>query len=142
MKKILIDTDVMTAAFCSDQGKSRELLLMVLDGLLEAHCSVPLFMEYEAVLTRTNILKRARLTREEVCMVLDDLATVIKPVGLHFNWRPVANDPDDDLVIEAAVNGNIQTIVSFNIRDMKTGADQFGIEVMRPAQLLKRIHDG
>ncbi len=136
MKTVLIDTDVMVAAFCSATGKSRQLLLMILDQKLNAGCSVPLFMEYEAVLTRDAILQRAQLTRQEVIDILDDLALLIKPIGLHYNWRPVARDPDDDLVIEAAVNGQIKTIISFNVKDMKAGADLFGIDIVRPAQFI------
>lgn len=142
MKKVIIDTDVMVAALCSDKGKSRELLLHIIDGAVAMGCSVPLFMEYEAVLTREKNLQRAGLSKDDVVYILDDLAGTIIPIGRHFNWRPIAQDPDDDLVIETAVNGNIKTIVSFNLKDMKVGAERFGIEVIRPAVFMERYNNG
>ena len=48
----MLDTDVMVAALRSDRGASRQLLLAALNQRLELLLSVPLMLEYEAVLTR------------------------------------------------------------------------------------------
>ena len=48
----LLDTNVIVAAVRSPQGASAELLRRVLTGRLNVLCSVPLFLEYEAVLSR------------------------------------------------------------------------------------------
>jgi hypothetical protein len=63
------------------------------------------------------------------------------PVGFDYQWRPAARDPDDDFVIETAVNGLADVIVTFNVRDIAAGAAQFGIEAERPAAVLRRIRD-
>lgn len=139
MQRILIDTDVMVAAFSSDSGKSRELLVMVFDKKVKACASTSLYLEYETVLTRKKSLKMSGLTSEEVNIILDELATFIEPIGIHYQWRPKAHDPDDDLVIEAAVNGGVKEIISFNVKDMKKAAGDFGIEVLRPAEFIRRM---
>jgi hypothetical protein len=36
------------------------------------------------------------------------------PVALDYCWRPVAADPDDDIVVETAVNGGADVIATFN----------------------------
>jgi predicted nucleic acid-binding protein len=60
-------------------------------------------------------------------------------VALDFRWRPAAGDPDDDMIIETAINGGADLIATFNISDMRAGAARFGIAVERPAAVLRRL---
>jgi putative PIN family toxin of toxin-antitoxin system len=115
----VLDTDVLVAALRSSRGASRQLLLGALDHRFELLLSVPLMLEYEAVLTRPEHLTACGLRGEEVERVLDDLASVARPVRLAFRWRPRLSDPNDDMVLETAVNGNADAIVTFNQRDFK-----------------------
>jgi putative PIN family toxin of toxin-antitoxin system len=139
MLSIVIDTDVMVSAIESDSGASRQLLLEVLDGRAAVFLSTALMLEYEDVLTRPETLARSRLAATDIFQVLDELALVCKPVTLDFPWRPVAKDPNDDHVIETAINGQADVIATFNLKDMTAGAAAFGIVVERPAMVLRRI---
>lgn len=139
MLRIVIDTDVMVAAVDSARGAARQLLLDVLDGKVTLLLSVSLMLEYEAVLTRPAILQRSGLTHAEVIDVLDGVAAGCSPVAFDYRWRPLAEDVDDDLVVETAINGSADVIASFNVSDMRAGAATFGIPVERPAQVLRRI---
>jgi len=60
-------------------------------------------------------------------------------VETHFMWRPQLRDPADEFVLEAAVNGQAEVIVTFNRRDFGDTPHAFGIEVASPAELLRRI---
>ena len=60
---------------------------------------------------------------------------------MHFLWRPQLGDPSDELVLEVAVNGGAQAIITHNVRDFMAAATDFGIEVLTPAGLLKRIDE-
>lgn len=122
----MLDTDVLVAALRSSRGASRQLLLGALDHHFELLLSVPLVLEYEAVLTRPEHLAACGLRSEEVERVLDDLASVAKPVRLAFRWRPRLPDPNDDMVLETAVNGNADAIVTFNQRDFKEASRSGG----------------
>jgi putative PIN family toxin of toxin-antitoxin system len=137
--RIVIDTDVMVAAFESAYGASRQLVVDVLDGRAILLLSTSLMLEYEDVLTRPETLARSKLTVAEVLEVLDELARLCTPVAFDYRWRPAARDADDDLVLETAINGSADVIASFNTRDMITGAQTFGIPVERPAVVLRRI---
>jgi hypothetical protein len=53
--------------------------------------------------------------------------------------RPVAADPDDDMVIETAINGGADVIATFNIGDMRAGAARYGIAVERPGAVPRRL---
>lgn len=128
--------DVLVAAFRSDRGASRQLLLGALDRRFELLLSVPLMLEYEAVLTRPEHLTACGVSAGEVELVLDDLASVARPVRLAFRWRPKLSDANDDMVLETAVNGNADAIVTFNQRDFEAARREFGCAVILPRQAL------
>jgi putative PIN family toxin of toxin-antitoxin system len=135
----VLDTDVLVAALRSNRGASRQLLLGALDYRFELLLSVPLMLEYEAVLTRPDQLAASGLTGAEVERVLDDLASVAKQVRLAFRWRPRLPHPNDDMVLETAVNGNANAIVTFNQRDFEETSKNFHCAVIFPGAALQRI---
>ncbi len=135
----VIDTTAMVAATRSDAGASRRLLVAGLRWRLTLLASLPLMIEYQAVMTRPDHLKAFGLTMKEVNSVLDAVAVVIEPVQLTFLWRPSLRAPDDDMVLEAAVNGQADLIVTFNIRDFDLVAADVGIEVLAPGETWRRL---
>ena len=139
MGSYVLDTDVVVAALRSNSGASRQLLLAALDRRFELLLSVPLILEYEAVLTRPEHLTASGLSSSEVVRVLDDLARVARPVRLAFRWRPRLADPDDDMVLETAVNGSANAIVTFNLRDFASGVNEFDCPVILPVIALQHI---
>jgi putative PIN family toxin of toxin-antitoxin system len=139
MLRVVVDTDVMVAAVESATGASRQLVTDILDGKAILLMSTSLMLEYEDVLTRPATLARSRLTATEVLEVLDELALHCVPVAFDYRWRPAASDPDDDLVLETAINGTADVIATFNSANMIAGAGAFGIAVERPALVLRRI---
>lgn len=48
-------------------------------------------------------------------------------------------DPSDKMVLETAVNGRANLLVTFNVRDYGTAPARFGIEVMAPREAVERI---
>jgi hypothetical protein len=68
----VLGTDVVVAALRSDRGASRQLLLAALNRQFELLLSVPLILEYEAVMTRPQHLAASGLSGAEVGHVLDD----------------------------------------------------------------------
>jgi predicted nucleic acid-binding protein len=98
-----------------------------------------MFIEYEAVLTRPDNLAAARLNATEIGLFLDGLAALVTPVRPHFLWRPQLRDPNDEMVLEAAVKGRAEVIVTFNLRDFLPAAGRFRLEVARPGDILQRV---
>jgi len=72
-------------------------------------------------------------------MLLDAVAAVAEPVRRDFLWRPVLGDPNDDMVLETAVNGQAEGIVTFNRRHFVSVANRFGIDILSPAQTANRL---
>jgi putative PIN family toxin of toxin-antitoxin system len=137
--RLVLDTDVLTAALRSHRGASRLLLVAALQKRFELLDSVPLMIEYEAVLTREEHLAAAGASVEDVMTVLDALASVLEPVRLSFLWRPMLPDANDDMVLETAVNGRADLLVTFNRRHFEAASATFGIDVESPAEAVRRL---
>jgi putative PIN family toxin of toxin-antitoxin system len=137
--RLVLDTDVIVAAMRSDQGASYQLLAAALDRRVVMLASVPLMLEYEAVLTRPEHLEQIGITPAEMNEVLDAIAAVAEPVIIRFHWRPQLKDPDDEMVLETAVNGGADRLATFNLRHLGLVARTFGIPAMRPGALWREI---
>jgi putative PIN family toxin of toxin-antitoxin system len=138
--RLVLDTNVVVAAFRSNRGASRQLLLHALDRAIVMVASVPLMFEYEAVLTRREQLAATGLTIEETNDVLDTLSAVSEPVRVSFLWRPMLKDPADEMVLETAVNGQADVLVTFNVRHFEA-AKEFGLLVLTPRDAWKEVRE-
>ncbi|HJU09686.1 MAG TPA: putative toxin-antitoxin system toxin component, PIN family [Candidatus Binataceae bacterium] len=134
-----MDTDVTVAGLRSDAGASRQLLVSALTNQFELLLSVPLMLEYEAVLKRPENLKAAGATHDDVDAILDALAANGVAVMPTFSWRPELSDPGDEMVLETAVNGQADIIVTFNVAHLSKGARKFGILALRPREGLRML---
>ena len=134
----VLDTDALVAAVRSDRGASRVLLTAALERRYEVLASVPL-MQYESVLTRPEHLVAAGITEADVQILLDAIAVVATPVRISYLWRPMLPDANDDLVLETAVNGSAEVIVTFNRRHFEPAAARFGVEILAPAEAVRRL---
>jgi predicted nucleic acid-binding protein len=132
----------MVAAIRSDTGASRHLLVAGLERRFTMLTSVPLLIEYQAVMSRREHLTASRLSASDVEALLDAVAAVAEPVLLDFLWRPVLPDPDDDMVLETGVNGRADAIVTFNRRHFVAATKQFGLDVLSPADTFERVEKG
>lgn len=136
--RLVLDTNVLVAGMRSRTGASNPLLIAGFRGRFEWCCSVPLFYEYEDVLGRAELLLDAGLTREDARKFLAAVARAVKPVEVNYRWRPQLGDPDDEMVLEAAINCRAN-IVSHNVRDFGDVPSRFGLELLSPAEALRRI---
>jgi predicted nucleic acid-binding protein len=136
---LVLDTDVVVAAMRSPGGASAELLRRLDRGQATLLLSVALALEYEAICRLAEHRLAAGLSAADVAVFLDGLIAMAEPVTSHFRWRPQLHDPGDEMVLEAAVNGQAVAIVTFNLRHYHLGPARFGIAVMRPADALRRI---
>jgi putative PIN family toxin of toxin-antitoxin system len=133
LPKLILDTNILVAATRNTQGPSFALVQHVRFGKVRLFCSPALFLEYESVLKRTAQLAASGLLIDDVDAILNELARFIEPVTTHYQWRPLLRDPADEMVLEAAVNGQVQAIVAHNLRDF-IPAKLFGIPVINPQQ--------
>ena len=139
--RLVLDTDVFLAGLRSRRGASRLLLRAGLTEHYHWLMSPALFLEYEAVVTRPENLRALQWTDEDADLLLSGIAEVIRPVSFDFLWRPQLKDAGDEMVLETAVNGQANALVTFNVRHFQPAAGHLGISLLRPGELLARYSE-
>jgi len=137
--QVVLDTSVVVSAFRSRHGASNAVMRKVAAGIVIPLATPALFLEYEDVLKRPAQREVSGLSLADVDLMLDALASAILPVETHFLWRPQLRDANDEMVLEAAVNGRAAAIVTHNGRDFMAAAPRFGLAILTPRQLIERI---
>lgn len=138
--RLVLDTSAVVAALRSPAGASAALLMHARKSKkVTLPANVALALEYEAACRRAEHAVAAGLTMDEVAVFVDAVIAMVEPVESHFLWRPLLRDPADEMVLEAAVNGRAAAIVTFNQRDFGAVPLQFGVELLTPAETLRRI---
>jgi len=134
-----MDTDAVVAAMRSPSGASAAILRAVRQDKATLLLTVPLAVEYEAVCSKNEHRLAAGLSERQVDIFLDAVIAMAVPVETHFLWRPQLRDPNDEMVLEAAVNGRADVLVTFNQRDFGSIPDRFGVEALLPREVIRRI---
>lgn len=134
--QLVIDTNVILAALRSPHGASYHVLNLVGGEQFDIHISVPLILEYESVAMRH--LDDLPITISDINDVLNYICQVGIAHEIYYTWRPLLNDPDDDMVLEVAVASASHAIVTFNKHDFR-GCERFGLRLLTPAELLQEI---
>lgn len=140
MKRIVIDTNVLTGAMLSRAGDNRKVLRACLEGRVRPIVGQALICEYEDVLSRSVVFRNCILSTTERFELLDAVLSVSDWVKIYFSWRPNLRDEGDNHLVELAVAGSADLIVTHNIRDLRAGELKFpGLRIVRPHELLKEL---
>ena len=139
MLRVVLDTSVVVAALRSRAGASNRVLELVARGKVQPLTSTVLFLEYEEVLRRPENRLATGMSEEDVEEFLAALVSAAEPVEINFRWRPQLKDPQDELVLEAAVNGRAEALVTHDVRDFEPAAGLFGLRILLPRDVLKEL---
>jgi predicted nucleic acid-binding protein len=133
--RIVLDTNVLVAAGRSRRGASYRLVEQIgPEAPFQLIVSVPLALEYEMALKR-----QTKLSEDDAEAVVDYICQVADRQEIYFLWRPFLKDPGDEMVLEVAVGGGAEFIVSHNLRDFRGVQERFGIRVITPGQFLLEL---
>ncbi len=137
--RIVLDTDVVVAAMRSPAGACAAILRAARRGRVTILASVALALEYETVCSRAEHRLASGLSDWEVNIFLDAVIALAEAVDTHFLWRPQLRDAGDEMVLETAINGHADALVTFNKRDFGIVPGRFGVEVLLPREAIRRI---
>jgi putative PIN family toxin of toxin-antitoxin system len=139
MLRVVLDTSVLVAGLRSRQGASNALLVLVAEQNLKPLTTTSLFLEYEEVLLRAEQRLATGMSEADVAGFLAAFASASEGVEVHFQWRPQLGDPADEMVLEAAINGYADALVTHNVADFAAAARKFGLRVATPGELLREL---
>ena len=138
--RIVIDTNVFIAALLSAAGANRHVLRACLSGRAQPLMGAALFSEYEDLLMRRELMAESPLSLAERQQLFEAVLSVCEWVRIYFLWRPNLPDEADNHLIELAIAGGADAIVTNNIRDLRNSELSFPhLQVLTPAQFLKTI---
>ena len=137
MPRIVVDTNVFVGA-CLGVGAANQVVAHCLEGQFTPLMGNALFAEYEDVLSRTSLFANSRLDAAERDELFDIFAAHCEWIRVYYQWRPNLRDEADNHLMELAVAGNAQHVVTRNLRDIASGELLFPqVRIVTPAQLLK-----
>ena len=97
--------------------------------------------EYRDVALRPEHLAAARRSAETVMALIGSLEGLAEPVQVVSKPRPLSSDPNDDMVLDVAINGRADAVVTQNGKHFTTAARRYGIKVLSPAELLETLRE-
>mgnify|MGYP003473967099 FL=1 len=139
MYRVVLDTDIIVTALRSATGGSNAVLREAAYGRITPLVTPALFLEYEAVLKRPEQRLVHGLGLRDIDRFLSALAAACEAVEVSFQWRPQLSDANDEMVLETAVNGQADALITHNVRDFAKGAERFRLRVLRPGEFLKEL---
>ena len=135
---IVLDTNVFVSALLGPRGTSREILRRCLLRRYQPLMGTALFLEYEALLARDELFETCQLDREEREALLNAFLSVCTWQAIYYLWRPNLPDEADNHLVELAVAGRAEAIVTWNTQDFQRGELRFpGLRIVRPNDFLK-----
>jgi len=140
VKRIVVDTNVLAAAMLSPLGENRDVLRGCLERRARPIVGQALIGEYEDVLARTALFSGCPLTAVERNQLLNAFLSVSEWVKVYYSWRPNLRDEADNHLIELAVAGGADMIVSNNVRHLTAGELRFPeIRILRSKEFLQQL---
>jgi putative PIN family toxin of toxin-antitoxin system len=136
--RAVLDTSVFLSALGSRRGASFEILTLLRKGRWTMVLSNHLVHEYEEVGKRNA--SDLGLELSDIDDLLDGLCSMAEAHDLTHAWRPVLHDPDDEPLVQLAVESGAGVIVTHNIRHLRA-ARALGIVVLTPRAFLKQLRE-
>jgi putative PIN family toxin of toxin-antitoxin system len=140
--KFVLDTAALVSAIRSDTGAAAEIVRLAALGKLTLLLDLKLVCEYREVAMRAEHVTASGKTLEDAEAVISLLEAIAMPVLVVTKHRPLSQDPNDDMVMDVAINGHADAIVTKNVRDFAAATECFGIPVLTPGSFLTRWRRG
>lgn len=141
MKRIVIDTSVIISALIGQTGPSREVLRQCLQKKWQPIISNTLFNEYEDVSQRERVQALCPLSQAEILELLSAIYAEMQWIAVSYLWRPNLKDEGDNFLIELAIAGNADYIITNNVKDFYRSELRFDpLQILTPEQFLQETH--
>ena len=131
--RIVCDTNVLVSGFLFG-GNARKILPLASRGRITNFISDDILHEVKNVLLRSKF----KLSTQQVIAIIAlfrDTFELVYPTQQH---KVIQSDPDDDRILDAAVEAQVEIIVSGD-KHLRSLALWRGIRILSPAEFVKEI---
>jgi len=115
---------------------------MILREELVPLMDLKLGLEYRDVALRSEHVRESTLSKREIVELIEAMEAFAEPVEVVMKTRPLSPDPSDDMVLDVAINGRAEALVTSNKKHFAAAGKRFGIPVLSPAELLEKMREG
>jgi putative PIN family toxin of toxin-antitoxin system len=137
MLVVVLDTNVFVSALLRADSAPRDVVRLCLERKVVPLMGNALLAEYEDVLSRSDLFANCPLDAGAREALFDAFASVCSWIRVSFLWRPNLRDEADNHLIELAVAGHANWIVTRNVRDVAHGEMIFpGLKIGNAAAFL------
>jgi putative PIN family toxin of toxin-antitoxin system len=140
--KVVLDTSALVSAIRSGAGAAAEIVRLAALGKLTLLLDLKLVCEYRDVALRPHHIAASGKTLKDAEAVISMLEAIATPVLVVIRHRPLSKDADDNMVIDVAINGHADVVVTSNVKDFASATERFGIPVLTPREFLVAIKKG
>jgi uncharacterized protein len=135
--RVVVDTNILVSALLNPSAVPRQVVRLCLTRVIQPVIGAALFTEYRDVLSRADLFANCPVEHDERIALMNALAAVSEWTSIHYLWRPNLRDEGDDHIIELAIAGRADCIISANKRDLETGELLFpGLRVLTAGEFI------
>lgn len=137
--RIVVDTNVLVGA-CTGTGASTSVLRACMGQRCMPLLGNALMNEYDDVFRRDAVFRNCPLDEQGRLALLEAFVVNCQWVRMYYAWRPNLRDEGDNHLIELAIAGGADVIVTRNLRDLTSRELKFPhLRVLLPEDFLKEI---
>jgi putative PIN family toxin of toxin-antitoxin system len=140
--RIVLDTASFVTAVRSSDGAAGEVVRMICREEIVPLMDLKLGLEYRDVALRSEHVRASALSKREILELIEALEAFAEPVEVVMKTRPLSADPSDDMILDVAINGRAEALVTNNKKHFARAGKRFGIPVLSPAELLEKMREG
>jgi uncharacterized protein len=134
--RVTLDTNVLVSAFISRQGNPARILEIITTfDEFSLVLSEEILTEFKDVLNRAEVSERFHYSQKDV----EDYATAVRDVAtvidIQSKFRIVKEDPKDDIILQTAVDGKVDFVVSGD-GHLKQIKEFRNVKIVNPKQFL------
>lgn len=133
---IVLDTNVLISALLFG-GVPRDVLRLVITGDVICSLSLPILDELRDVLRRPKF----GISLQQAMTIIEELADLCAMVSPCEKVHVIDADPDDNRILECAIQAQANTIVSGDAHLLALGSYK-GIRILRPTEFLEAVRTG
>jgi putative PIN family toxin of toxin-antitoxin system len=128
--RVVLDTNVLISAIVFG-GKSRQVLQLAITGSIDCFLSPPMLEELGHVLHRPKF----GFSRQQCLQVMEEVSGICKIIEPSVPIRLITSDPDDNAILECALEAKAHVIVTGDSHLLLLGVFK-NIKILSPAQFL------
>lgn len=131
--RVVADTNVLISALLFG-GLSEQIFLAGLRGEIQLITSLPLLKELERVLKG-----KFKFDVHLVNDILDEVKNIMEIVEISSRIKVISHPEEDNRVLECAVDGGAEIIVTGDTRHILPLKEYRGIKILSPSEFTRRL---